>query len=961
MVKRDPFNIAILDVNKFVREFNVQEVTSAFIRESSSNQFHPEGLFSEKIFGQIATEKRSRTSGFISLNCRVFHPVIFQNLLSIKKFYGEIMAGTSYAIWDPSLGDFIRASSSEEGADTGYTFFLNHVDDIVFRRNNSLRRSDKIDVIEKYKATRLVDKMIVIPAGIRDLRDDAGKMEKDSINSLYASLMSNTRAMTKGADTNPLFDSVHYIIQKKVLEIYEYISMMVSGKRGFFEGKYQHRNIARATRNVVTATNLDATSPDSPQFHKIDETKVPLFQAAKGAANALVYWYKTIFYDQVIGMSSDNVPLINTENLRLEYVQIDSKDRDRLLTAEGIEKTIDRFRDPINRFKPVTAKVSDAAGKTKFYYLFMVYDTGDRVYIVRNVSEFKTLWEQAGKTYDATKMRPLTNAEMLYIAAYSALKGTCGTVTRYPVLDNQGIYVSKTHVMTTVPARIVRLCRDIEDTPEDIILPEYPIFGKKFVDALMLHPTRLKSLGADFDGNCLVGETEVEVRFTNDFISGCKEFCGGKTDILAKIDALENSVYNKLDKDDWKYAVVKMEDIPHSDKFSLDKNGARVYELPEGLQVLSYEDSVPRYLPVEKLTIEDNCEVVEVCSRSHKATVSTNPSLAVFNHNDGSLSKVTPAAADRSKRYVPIIKSAVRTGRGLQTGDICDFVMGYKLAFEILIEQALADFKPFSMTTEPLAISVGMLCSLVENHGGIISNDVQLGEFYVCVDDDASLKVIKQLAYVAGATTAESVVNSDKKDQRVLIIRGLSNPDVSTKFKDVRFQKVLDNSRYRHTRNSDLVPVTYNELMRLKREVMTSNRLTDVLELNRHTDLAYPRQLLKSILKDNDGSDLAKRVWADDVVWGHITCAPNKTKRTVYDLIVPDSKVFAVNCGLVVYDTCSWIPIFSKEANEQCEAYIKSTGNYLLPSGDTIADMCDDLCSLSFYALMRDVPELKNK
>ena len=958
MVKRDPFNIAILDVNKFIREFNVQEVTSAFIRESSSNQFHPEGLFSEQIFGQIATEKRSRTSGFISLNCRVFHPVIFQNLLSIKKFYGEIMAGTSYAIWDPSLGDFVRASSSEEGADTGYTFFLNHVDDIVFRRNNSLRRSDKIDVIEKYKATRLVDKMVVIPAGIRDLRDDAGKMEKDSINSLYASLMSNTRAMTKGADTNPLFDSVHYIIQKKVLEIYDYISMMVSGKRGFFEGKYQHRNIARATRNVVTATNLDATSPDSPQYHKVDETKVPLFQAAKGAANALVYWYKTIFYDQVIGMSSDNVPLINTENLRLEYVQIDSKDRDKLLTAEGIEKTIDRFRDPFNRFKPVTAKVSDAAGKTKFYYLFMVYDIGDKVYIVRNVSEFKTLWEQAGKTYDATKMRPLTNAEMLYIAAYSALNGTCGTVTRYPVLDNQGIYVSKTHVMSTMPARIVRLCRDIEDTPEDIILPEYPIFGKKFVDALMLHPTRLKSLGADFDGNCLVGETEVEVRFTDDFIAGCREFCHGDKNILEKIDALESGVYNKLDMEEWKYSVVKMEDIPHSDKFSLDKNGARVYELPEGLQVLSYENSIPVYLPVEKLTIEDDCEVVEVCSRDRKATVSTNPSLAVFNHFDGTLSKVTPDSAVKGKKHVPIIKAATRSGRGTTPGDICDFVMGYKLGSEILKEGTLKEFNPFSFVTEPLSIAVGMICALIELHGGLTSDDLVTGEFYIDVDDDESLRVIKKLAYVAGLTTAETVTRSDEKEKRIALIRGLPSLNIGTKFSGDKFQKAI---RYKRKRHSDIVPVTHNELQHLKKLAVAKCNMSDVLELSKRTDLVYPRALLKNILKTNDGSELSKRVWSDNVIWGAVRCTSEKSKRTVYDLIVPDSKVFAVNCGLIVYDTCSWIPIFSKEANEQCKAYIKSTGNYLLPSGDTIADMCDDLCSLSFYALMRDVPELKNK
>ena len=493
----EPFNLRFIDLDALIKTENLQEVTSEFIKEPSSNHFHSEGLFSEQIFGQIGTEARLKRGGYIKLNCHVLHPVVFQNLQAIRRFYIEILSGNTYAVWNNEEQDFERAAEDEKGADTGFTFFMKYFNRLNLSKNASYKRNDKIDVIMKNKALRIIDKIYVIPAAIRDMKEEDTRMEKDSINKLYAGLIRNARAMSPGADTNALFDSVHYLIQRRVVELYDFVANIMSGKHGFMEGKYQHRSIARGTRNVITASDMDCECPDDANAHKIDETKVPLFQAAKGGANYLVYWFKALFYDQIVSISSENVPLINPKTLNLEYVPLSTHDKDRFTTSEGIERTIDRFRDTANRFSPVTA---DGPNNQR-YYLFMVYDEGDRVYITRNVGEFKQRYEQAGKTYDAAKLRPMTNVEMLYIVAYTALRGTHGTVTRYPVTDDQSIFVSKTHIITTAPSRIVRLCQNVEDSQTDLILPEYPVLGARFIDAMMLHPTRLKSLGADFDGD----------------------------------------------------------------------------------------------------------------------------------------------------------------------------------------------------------------------------------------------------------------------------------------------------------------------------------------------------------------------------------------------------------------------------------------------------------------------------
>ena len=58
-------------------------------------------------------------------------------------------------------------------------------------------------------------------------------------------------------------------------------------------------------------------------------------------------------------------------------------------------------------------------------------------------------------------------------------------------------------------------------------------------------------------------------------------------------------------------------------------------------------------------------------------------------------------------------------------------------------------------------------------------------------------------------------------------------------------------------------------------------------------------------------------------------------------------------------DVCSWTPIFSEEANKECAEYLRTPGNLILPSGDALADICDDLVKMSMFAMTRDLPDLK--
>ena len=144
-------NIQLMQVQEFIDKNKLLEVTSPFIHEPSSSAMHHSGIFSEDIFGQVASQDRLVRMGYIDLHCRILHPIVFQNLMQLKRFYTEIMSGKSYAKWNPVEKDFERANDDEEGADTGYTFFIKHFNEIDFKKNNSLKRNDKVEVIIKYR------------------------------------------------------------------------------------------------------------------------------------------------------------------------------------------------------------------------------------------------------------------------------------------------------------------------------------------------------------------------------------------------------------------------------------------------------------------------------------------------------------------------------------------------------------------------------------------------------------------------------------------------------------------------------------------------------------------------------------------------------------------------------------------------------------------------------------------
>ena len=490
-----PFNAKILDVNTKIRVNTIQPIINlSYYMPSSGNTFSPDGLFSETIFGPLGSTDRMVTFGYISLNTSVLQPLIYKNIIELASLYEEIIDGTTYAIFNDEKHDFERCANPEttNRAGTGYTFFMTHFPHIQFARNNSQIRTDRIAIIEKFQDILFCDKFMVLPAGLRDLAEDQGTRTVDDINKLYQTLLSYSFAIPPHA-TSTIYDGVRLAIQKKVVEIYDYIINILTGKHGFIQGVWGHRRIALGTRNVITAATYATMTPNDPQTIQPDETKLGIYQTAKALQPIVVHYIRTDFITPIFGNETNLVALTDPDTYELAYHTLSNQELAKYESPEAIEDWIARFRNIDIRTQPVTIHNVD----NKPLYLLLVYDNGDEISLFRSLEEFTRV---AHHPVDKTKVRPLTWAELLYMATYNAVQNKHVFITRYPVIQDESCYPTKIHLCSTTPSRVVKLQNTVLGTTV-ITYPEYPILNRPFLDAIQLATARLRGLDADYDGD----------------------------------------------------------------------------------------------------------------------------------------------------------------------------------------------------------------------------------------------------------------------------------------------------------------------------------------------------------------------------------------------------------------------------------------------------------------------------
>lgn len=480
-----PFNIDLLiPTPEMLR--GVAQIQALDIFSGGTRNFHPQGLFSTEIFGKVGDERRNRRFAFIDLKTKVFHPVIFKAICDLKQLYAEILSGSSYAKWDNELKDFIKCSPME--GETGFTFFLNHFDEMVFEERESDRREFNIKLVNKYRNNCLMDKLLVLPAGLRDYEvDEQGKPSENEINSDYRKAFSFANLIVPEAvKLNPdSIDSARYNIQLSVVTIFNYIKNLVEGKKKLLLGRWASRRIRNSTRNVITSSIHSIDQLNSPNMVGTNQTVLGLYQYVKSIMPIALHHLRNGFLNKVFIGPNSPAYLVNKKTLKKEMVHVNASYFDEWMTDEGLEKTITRFGE--HDLRHLFVEVGN-------HYLGLIYKGPDGTF--KLIQDIDDVPEGRSKK----DVRPITFAEILYVNLYQDADQSMGFVTRYPVINYGGIYPSYCYLKTTVHAEIRE---ELDDRWERSghIAKQFPITGEEFMDSMSPSATHLAALGADFDGD----------------------------------------------------------------------------------------------------------------------------------------------------------------------------------------------------------------------------------------------------------------------------------------------------------------------------------------------------------------------------------------------------------------------------------------------------------------------------
>lgn len=490
-VSREPFNMSLLKLTS-TETSKMKPITSLDTFENvGSKNFHDGGLFSSDIFGRVGEDVRDVTFSYIDIKAQILHSLVYRTVERTTRFYIDLYNGKEYGIWNDKEKQFEK--SDEILGDTGAGFFLSKWPELKFHKTDSLIRNQRIEFIDKYRDKAIQDKILVLPAGVRDAEiDHLGRTKEHEINPIYRQMLSvaNTIGSPPKIDDS-MYDRARTSLQFKFNELYDTIEGILKGKKGFAQSKVGARGIVNGTRNVITAMDQSISSVDDKHAPTSDDTILGLWQVSRGVFPITVSKLRSHIAGKVFMASDGLVPLIDKKTLKSEYVEVKPQTYDRWTTQEGLERVITNQSNKDYRSLPV-----DVEGR----YLALVYKPKDKM-VFKILYDIDELPEGAKKS----DVHPITYMELIYLCNYAHWNDYKVINTRYPVAGEGSTYPSNVYLMTTIISESRVELEDDWSYPENVEGREaivYPVYEPlAYIDSAMISPYRTKKAQADYDGD----------------------------------------------------------------------------------------------------------------------------------------------------------------------------------------------------------------------------------------------------------------------------------------------------------------------------------------------------------------------------------------------------------------------------------------------------------------------------
>ena len=862
------FNIDLLCLNKDNSKL-LKEVKVGNIFETNSKVFSPTGIYSTEIFGPLGSNLRNEQFGYIDLGVEILHPYVYITLCALAQKYEQVMEGKKKAVFDNKIKDIVISTTNE--GNTGYHWMLTQLDKIQWDDRGSDQRRYRINLIKKYlKGGYTCTRWPVLPAGLRDyVEDDNGAPSEDEINNIYRKLI-GTASMVKNTNIGNnyfLIDPIRLKLQKILVEIWEHFKTLLDGKQKFIQGKFAKRALRYGTRNVITPApaNIQDLSNDE-DILTINHVTSGIYQYIKAIAPIAMNRVSSLFVNQILNPNSDSAYLFNPKTLEPELVTIPVKKRDDWLTMEGLNDIMNKLAQSSLRLEPV---------RVDKYYMVLVWDDGE------NIKVFLPS-ERVPDDLDRKYLRPITYAELFFISVYSVVPKYPGFFTRYPVAGFGGIVPCKIKLKTTVKARTVTL----EFMGQSKVMKEYPILDKLFVESLSIHDSHLALLGADFDGDSVIGR--VYGRF--------------RKNKFEKLLVNNKTMYSN--------GLINLRDFPRGKLIKIEGN-KEYYEVPDNVEVLTVWNGETKWVHPESYSVHKNLKMLSVktrrgntieCSNDHSlVTVDEDLNYVRSNPREG---MSMPKLKDSFKNY---LNSDVKYTITVDDKKIkLNYEHGYELGLSIRKnkESELPTYWVHGSKKFRLGLFLGLL-------DGVISD----------------LKDIYGISYTV---TNESLAYD--------IVALCNSLDINSGVKIIANDVVTYRLTFEKSYNLDLLPtLTSNRLSELQRLITDSNYSRKVRNCNlkRNHYLEIYEKYKEILSKDEFWNKLHKIALDKNIEWEIVSSVePIENVTEAYDLTTPPHCTFVMQNGIVVYDTCSLTVLYTDESIKEINEFLDSPAAYLTPTGD---------------------------
>ena len=485
--------IDVFDINEFIEINHLQEVTSPILFQRGDVP-HPNGLISNEIFG-VTTKSRKQTFAYINLYGHFFHPHVYKALKRMFANIEKIVSGDKYY----SINEFGYLVEDNINGDTGIEWLYDNWEKIKWEEKESRTRQERIGLLNNLsKKEVFMDKQIVIPAFYRDIKGgfSSGGGSTDDINNLYAKLIRMANMVRNRDMFDFQFHNTNYNMQSIIIDIYDFFKHKLEKKRGLIRKYLMGKNCDYCTRTVITAPTFHSDRTED-LYTNLRYTSIPISQVCSLAYPFVVYYIKNFFdreifdnqaakiiYNPTSGQIEDTIRLYEPENH---------------FTDKYIKKMIDTFiKDPESRFTKIEVPVIDKNDKVKTQYLAF---SGSRM--------------NSATTAELSDIvsRPMTWTDLLYMACEDVTKDKHCLITRYPLNDEFGVFISRIRVASTVNTVPMMVNGKVYKWYPDVQLgkPVHQI-GIEFIDSCQFSNSYLPGIEGDYDGD----QTTVKILFTQE-------------------------------------------------------------------------------------------------------------------------------------------------------------------------------------------------------------------------------------------------------------------------------------------------------------------------------------------------------------------------------------------------------------------------------------------------------------